>query len=226
MQGYRDVPNWYYQRLLSDFQREIARIDKSIFTDTRCPKSEVVQIRDITEKPTQGFLLGTFVSFVPVHTFQPRFVAKDGIIQIIKQPVDCYVIQTKRAIPWLRLKLNGKLRAFSSSSGEGDYAIKRCWFNLAAAAVRVRVTTHPELFPGVKLRTRSSLIKHRNLFARNPNEIEVVREMKESFAFSVEALGNNPATLDVFWTLELVSELLSRGVEEKRALQLLTTDEY
>jgi hypothetical protein len=110
----------------------------------------------------------------------------------------------------------------TSLSGYGDQAIREFWIMLAVTLVRFRVVAQKELFRGIKLRNKESMVKYRLLFTESNNEIEGLRNIESQNARLTLKHRSDISNVDTFWTLQLFSRVLESGHTFEEAMEYIT----
>lgn len=214
-----------FQRIFfDDLEKKIREIDRVVLGVRKHTDPMVLRLSQCSSAhASEGRIdIGDSVSYIPIVTFTVRLIGQESIARIRSRAVDTYVIWTQPIICWLEMILEGKLL----SMGRGHAAIKERWFLLSLALVRARTISHKEWFPELRMRTKESLVKHRDLFAKQGDDLAGPRATLREFRISDEKLKHDPVRLDIYVTLQLIVAALEHDIELKRALTLLYSDEY
>jgi hypothetical protein len=202
---------------LRDFEAQIRAVDVYV-SDRAGHAPSLILIYEESPNKAGGYHVEDLASYYPRHKvvfinapIQPKRVGRPAL------HFSAYVIHAPMVTKFVEQTLER-----STLSGYGDQTISEFWIMLAVTLVRFRVLAHKELFPGVKLRTKEDMIKHRLLFARSNNEIEGLRNIESQYTRLTPRDREDPYNVDTFWTLQLFSHALESGCAFEEALEYIT----
>lgn len=201
---------------LEDFQEKITLVDDHIFVRAGHPSSPVFLYENRPSK-IGGYHLADLASYYPQLDL-PLLAAKDPFTKRKKQTAhfSAYLIYVSEVAIFMNL-----LFERNNLNGIGDHALKEFWLRNAIALVRLRLHVHIELFPGVKFRTKASMVKYRHLFTQTENEIEGLQNIEKEYQAMDKGVRNDPSSADVCWTLILVERAFEAGASLGEALEYI-----
>ena len=205
-----------HQIHLTDFVETIRDIDDRVFHSIGKPHCEIVLLDEFPESGMPGWHLAEIATLT--ETIPIKYSSSVLVFPVRRE---CYII-------WGTDVSNKIDHLFGSedTSLESE-EIRELWFMLAVALARIRALSRGDWFKDLRLRTRRCALRHRELFSDDNNEVGVLRRL----LFEFDSGAENPllnqdvsVSLDIYWTLRLVSRALENGKSLDESLRFVIHD--
>jgi len=201
---------------LSDFMTAIRSVDDEVFLGNGHPTSSIVML---AERPdlVRGYFVQNLAGYYPKYP--------SGFVSVLGPGgkrrttyIAAYAIIEPLVLRYVENNLGR-----SSLHGTGDHEIRKLWYMCATQLVRYRVLASGHLFPNVRLRTQKSMVKYRHLFTQSGNDFEALKNIAKQLTKPIHGLNRSePWSVDVFWTMQIVTRLLDSGKPLSEALACMT----
>lgn len=209
-----DIPA--HQMHLADFVETVKDIDDRVFRSIGKPPCEIMLLDEFPESGMPGWHLAEIATLTEMT---PVRYSSSVLVFPVKH--ECYIIWATDVSNKINHLFGGEGISFESNE------IKELWFMLAVALARIRALSRGDWFKDVCLRTRRSASRHRGLFSNDHNDIGVLRKL----LFEFDSAEKNPllnndvsVSLDIYWTLRLVSRALENGKSIDESLRFVIHD--